>query len=210
MSKEPASGSLDNLKSALDRLTERNLAPYDGVMGMLPDWVPDPLKHEFDAQRSLLLDQYSHKDILGFMRARTEELTPGFGWSKCYSLEITDKLDALIYIKTIVGLGVDGGIKAYLGKSGARVYRGVVNKEIAKKDRSDDLQGLIIEIMAGNLRMKPPELLEALRKHERGPIIQDIIGGTIEWLDKNQRVKDTPISGLKDRMSRARKKLSSR
>lgn len=197
MSKVPDSGALHILESALERVAARNLARYDGVMGMLPDWVFDPLKREFEATCGDLLDHYSHNDILGFMRARTQELTPGFGWSKHYPPEITDKLDALLYIKTIVRLGEHDGLNAYLGKGGARVYRGVVNKEIAKKDRVDALQRLILGIMASNPRMKRPELVEALRNHEHGEIIETILDdeGTIEWHDKNHRVKETRISG---------------
>jgi hypothetical protein len=50
------------------------------------------------------------------------------------------------------------------------------------------------------------EMLAQLRNHER---IYKITDQTIEWFDKG-RIEEAPLSGLKDRMSRARKNLQSR
>lgn len=90
-------------------------------------------------------------------------------------------------------------------KTGSRRQR-----SIARKSRPDALQSLILGIMKSKPGMKPRELLEVLREYEGGPVIDEITEDKIFFIQNGQGGKSAPISGLKDRMSRARKKLSSR
>ncbi len=77
--------------------------------------------------------------------------------------------------------------------------------------RPDGLQVLIDEIVANSPDIKPKQLLEELRRLESGDVIDNINDdeGTIEWRDENNPAGISPISGLKDRLSRAKRKTSS-
>ena len=45
----------DAVKTALDKTATQKKHKYDGVLGMPPYWLPDPLKEEFLATRNYLL-----------------------------------------------------------------------------------------------------------------------------------------------------------
>lgn len=82
----------------------------------------------------------------------------------------------------------------------------------AKKSRQDALGAMLLEIMERNPAITSDQLLAELRKRERGVVIESINDEekTIEWINKDGRPRDTPFSGLKDRISRAQKILRSR
>jgi hypothetical protein len=48
-------------------IQRRHAAPYDGVMGTLPDWMPANFHREFDAIRGRLLATYSRADLLDYV-----------------------------------------------------------------------------------------------------------------------------------------------
>ena len=85
-------------------------------------------------------------------------------------------------------------------------------RENAKKSRADGLQILIEKIVSARPDVKPSNLVNELRTHIGGNVVESIdeAEGTIEWRDENNPAGTAPISGLKDRLSRARKKLASR
>lgn len=80
----------------------------------------------------------------------------------------------------------------------------------AKKPRRDALQLLIEAIVAKNPKITVTELQDKLRLHEHGDVIETIgdTDGVIEWHDGNHPAESSPISGLKDRLSRAKKNQS--
>lgn len=81
------------------------------------------------------------------------------------------------------------------------------NQCASEKDRTDALSALILEIVKEQPKIKRRELLKALEKHKGGGCIETIDEGLIEWTDFDGIVDDLPISSLKDRLSRAKKKL---
>lgn len=85
-------------------------------------------------------------------------------------------------------------------------------RENAKKPRPDALQLLIESILSEHPGVTAAGLLVEMRKPEHGDVIDSIddVDGVIEWRDENNPAGTAPISGLKDRLSRARKKTSSR
>lgn len=83
-------------------------------------------------------------------------------------------------------------------------------RKIAGKPRPNALQRLIEEIVLKYPEIKVSELLEKLRAESDGDVIERVDDENIEWHDHNQRIKDSPIAGLKDRLSRARKTIKSR
>jgi hypothetical protein len=80
----------------------------------------------------------------------------------------------------------------------------------AKAKRPDALQGLIAEILKQKPRITWKELLREL-KEDSGPagVVISVGNTKIEFMDRG-RVEEASISGLKDRLSRARRSLESR
>ena len=122
-----------------------------GILSELPDWVPDPLVKEFSAVRSHLVMWYGKwsgdaspsyetacREIAKLMRARFGDWQPGPnpGSGTVYPQEIEDKLDALLYISQLAAMGPEGAIDAYLGRSGNKIYRGIVLKERMENARA--------------------------------------------------------------------------
>jgi len=73
----------------------------------------------------------------------------------------------------------------------------------ARKSRLDSLSSLILVILTEKPTMSYIEVLEMLRKHERGDVIYEIDEDDIWLVGKEEPV---PISGLKDRVYRLRTK----
>jgi len=97
-------------EKALRQARKRQEAKYNGVVGSLPEWIPSPLKYEFEEIRRYLLDKYKSKEVLKYKRARKRMFRKkGFRGLPYYPDEIEDKLDALIYIETIVKIGEKSG-----------------------------------------------------------------------------------------------------
>ena len=229
----PPNNMLEAIEHALKESKSRSGKKYDEVLGKLPKWVPEPLKREFKATRDYLLDYLQryhlddptspHNKVKNLMKARKSESFPigiksksNFSFKVYIPPEIERDLDALIYIQHIVTLKEDKGIKAYLGESGDAVYRGIVSydrqKELSKRPRSDALQKIIIEIIRSQPNLTAAEVLAVLKTHKGDSIIEyiDEENKNIEWKDSNENPKSTPISGLKDRVRRAKRIISAR
>jgi hypothetical protein len=76
--------------------------------------------------------------------------------------------------------------------------------------KSDTLQTLIEQIVQSNLALSLPELIAKLSEHKGIEPIQDFAEGTIFFTTDDGRTKEAKVSGLKDRLSRAKKKIRSR
>ena len=208
----------DAVKTALDKTATQKKHKYDGVLGMPPYWLPDPLKEEFLATRNYLLDaNFSPKEIKKCMETREKEsLGKGFTFKPYFPHDIERDIDALIYIQKIVHLGKKKGIDAYLGESGIKMYRPIVEankqKEISKLPRQDALQKLIVKIVSDNPDLNTAQVLDKLKLHERGPVIEYINeeDNSIEWSTPNAHLKTAPITGLRYRILRAKKFLNVR
>lgn len=75
--------------------------------------------------------------------------------------------------------------------------------DAAENRRPDDLQKLIEDIAKANPKITCPQLLEELKKHKHGEVIERIEAEEIRLTNG----KTVAVSGLKDRLSRAKKNL---
>jgi len=80
----------------------------------------------------------------------------------------------------------------------------------AKRPRPDALQILICEIVANEPEITVTELLAVLNKYPRGQVIDEITQDEICFVQDGHGGNSAPVSGLKDRLSRARKRIKSR
>lgn len=108
----------ETLAKALDADIWRSKQPYDGVLGTLPQWVPENFQVEFKTTRNQLI-RNGHKpdDICRFMVdvVETEQKAlaspdnpPGFNPNTPF--EIYEKIITLAKIQHAVGLGPEQGL----------------------------------------------------------------------------------------------------
>ena len=76
--------------------------------------------------------------------------------------------------------------------------------------KPDALRALIEEIVERLPTITRNELLERLRERAPGPVIEEIEPDTIHFLGPTGQSKSAPLSGLKDRLSRAKTTLRNR
>jgi hypothetical protein len=121
------------------------------------------------------------------------------------------ELDALNYIECIVSMGEVEGIRGYLGKSAEPVYRGAVNSERARKAARAPRPSRVGLWIEGYLRDNPKATWkEVWRALETQAWVVKKGGETIELIDNDGTSKSVRVSGLKDRIGRARRTLKSR
>jgi hypothetical protein len=212
-------GAKSAMDDALAALALRKAAKYNGLVGQLPDWVPRPLRYEFDAVRNRLLDFVSVKDLQYWMdlwRSPTDN-----GWMYVPP-EYDRDVDSLVYIQSIHDLGPEAGIDAYLGKGGMEVVRGMTrlehNRRVSQLPRPDGLQRVIVSLLPACPKDEPagPYIerrlreLASARREVDGVTFEGIDGDNILWHDCDNRPKESPLKGLKDRVSRALKQPTER
>ena len=114
---------------------------YDDLMGVLPDWIPERERIRFGWERNLLLNQYSHEEIRGYM-----ELYPKYIEGKLDELrfaqmrsELLHAIGYLVLIRNAIDSGVEEGIKMLAGEYAVRGYKAYENSrrraEKANKDK---------------------------------------------------------------------------
>lgn len=211
------------VKEALDRLAEIENAPYDGVLGRLDGWMPRPLKAEFSVVRSFLLDKASADEVKKWMRGRAQILkVTTFQYLPYVPIEYEDKVDALNYIKAIVDLGQEDGIKAYLGEDGFEVYRGMVmtgnayvmleakkkKKEESGGNELDALDREIDAVLGTDPGLSFKGLLQRLENRISEGVIQNIdFQDGIDWIKDDERPEKTAIKTAMNRFTDAKKRL---
>jgi hypothetical protein len=84
-------------------------------------------------------------------------------------------------------------------------YESERQRKIAQNPRPDALQRLIIEIVRKDSNATWKDVLKKLEKREHSEVIDTIDEEKVEWTDDDGSIKDTAISALKDRVSRAKK-----
>jgi hypothetical protein len=76
--------------------------------------------------------------------------------------------------------------------------------------KTDRLQTLIAQIVQGQPNISVRELEAKLRRHQDNDPLQEIDDGIIYFTDPHGRTRKAKLSGLKDRLSREKKKIASR
>lgn len=117
--------------------------------------------------------------------------------------------------------GVDGIIaKLKAGVSKTATYATSVlapffQSVIARKPRQDGLQQLIVEIVGSNPAITEKELLRELESRQNLGVILTVTERDIEFVTKargedwaNGKIESAPISGIKDRLTRAKRYLN--
>lgn len=146
----------DELRKSMADGLHRKLLRYDGVVGMLPEWVSDPDQRRFEWARNLLLNTYSHDQVIEIIDAwqiyvkekidiqrhmnkqlgNSGELEDSI-ISKVRQLddspfvqmprEFVQAIDYLVFVKQAIDAGPIEGIKMLAGDHAARGYTAYEN-----------------------------------------------------------------------------------
>jgi hypothetical protein len=92
----------------------------------------------------------------------------------------------------------------------ARQFRTEQARKGGKALKTDALHVLIEQIVSRRPNMTCPELIEQLQADTGIAPIEDVDGDAIHFTDHYGRSNQAPLTGLKDRLSRAKKKIRSR
>lgn len=105
----------DDIKSAIDENARRKSLFYNGTMGVLPEWVPAREQRRFEGERNLLLDNYSHEQVLEFIDS----------WPRCLlddspfeqtPRELIEAVAFLVFIKKVMDAGESEGLRMLAGE----------------------------------------------------------------------------------------------
>ena len=88
-----------------------------------------------------------------------------------------------------------------------RRFLGQQSRKGGRARKSDPLQDLIVDIARQRPNITERELLEWLKDQCPIPPIAEIVDETISFASRDGRLAEAPISGLKDRLSRAKKQI---
>jgi hypothetical protein len=123
----------------LPKLVEWEQAPYDGIKGGLPSWIPEPVKREFNTERGKLFFLVEEQQV------RYEEIRERFDYRIAYKYSAVElalsrdnksygtAIDSLVRIYNAVQLGPEQGLGKLAGTDAVSGYR----SRVACKSRGD-------------------------------------------------------------------------
>lgn len=131
MTKEDGSSPVH---AALVRLAKWDGAPYDGILGLPPKWIPRPLYLEFVHTRNFLLDAgNAPEQILAWIRSYRGTVEATSFRSAYWPPEYERDIETLVYVQDLVNLGEVDGIEAYLGVGAYKVLR---SRVVSQRNRT--------------------------------------------------------------------------
>jgi len=143
----------------------------------------------WEVQRVLMKKRFTNDFIVGnalkTMNSNCENLLPTY-WKKSLEVALADAEE-----------NHNASMKYFAQKGGKAV-------------KEDALQKYIITCVQLNSKITDSQLLDKLMNQMDHDFINDMEDGVISFNNGNGKIKNASIAGLKDRLSRAKKKVSSR
>lgn len=127
----------ESIAEAIRQSEELADAPYDGILGELPDWVPDGFSYRFrEARRRVLAAGYNAEEAVRLLDAWEEVIgTDGAQSTPYVPVEITDEIELLWSIRSAIHLGDSDGLGVLMGRQDAASLR-------KGRKQTDHIQGL--------------------------------------------------------------------
>lgn len=114
-------GSLTAAKSVLAQDAELNAMSYDGIAGVLPEWIPPIFQRVFgDIRGRLNQHGIPHAKILEYIDAYPERLEEQFKGVTPIPGDVLDQISMLHWIREAVYAGADEGLRVLLGDEPAK------------------------------------------------------------------------------------------
>jgi hypothetical protein len=114
--------SLHAVRRQLAVVRKREAAPYDGVLGSLPDWMPEHLRDRFEYSRNELLDKHAADDVRRWLKAFRSCHTQvvGFHSAPTYPPNLKGPLRDLDEVEYLVSAGKTQASELLIGTHGAQ------------------------------------------------------------------------------------------
>jgi hypothetical protein len=185
---------------AFDQRLKRD---YDGLHGMLPPQFNDEQKGGFLTTREHVfrINKSLNFEITVIIEAINSWCEHYNNKSQPMNLsdEISEYIKDLGYFKYQFLLNRDELLSKTLGEGARKVYTSIQQSEAASKPRQDELQKIITNELENSPNATWKEILKRLKSHTEFEITDD----SIKWIERGKN-KSAAISGLKDRVSRAK------
>ena len=204
-----------NPKRGVRRVASRQVDTLPLAVNDLPINLPEHIRDRLDISRRQLEAQCSPEELRALIKCNQEMLIKiirQYGINPpatCPALLILEYQKALDEARHWKGMGPE----QYLGSRAAKALHIERQRKRSQLPRQDSLQRLIIQILKATPEARSAKVIAELRKHIGGSIEQ-IMDGVIEWHEEDKRGRNkqwsaeaTPLTGLKDRIYRARKFL---
>ena len=164
--------NLARMEAYLDYIDHRDSLPFNGVMGVMPEWLPEPFKSEFKRIRDFLLNNHSENRIIEWIEeyktmvdAPAEISTPVIS----YEIEIQHQIERLFFFRRAVELGEIEGLRflasdyAVMGSKSKNGY----------KTRADQLDKTDFQVLAKLLLEKNKNIIDkTLREKALAPYVR--------------------------------------
>jgi len=204
------------------RVDTRSDLPYDGVLGALPEWVPEPIQRNFVAVRNRVLDDWKYTPEVAlewidrFVTIGTDDNQWFYPGAYPSGLEIDpsyfiETFGLLAHLNWASQLDPDDGIYILGGGYARRGYRNTKNL----KPRSITTLTVLTRCTYSRLHKllgEPPsakEVLNALQQYDSpvAPVIEEIDweGETIYWTDITGKSQSTGIGQFNNKVSEIKK-----
>ncbi len=198
----------------------RLAAPYDGVLGHLPEWVPEPTKKEFESSRNIVLNIWKYdpdEAVLWLTRFDSEDgdwIYPAiYPCGRALDLDFFCKtIGNLAHIKWAISLGPDKGLEQLGGSLAQRGYKNKNNLQPRGLDKFSRLLDAVYMNLCGDTEKSPSnkEALAALRSlaENYNDVVQEVDyeGELIYWKDAHDK-KPLKFSQFNNRMIDVRKRF---
>ena len=120
--------------SILDDIEHRESLPFNGLMGAMPSWLPEPFKNEFRRTRDTLLNNYSENQIIKWIKEYKMMVDAPYGVSTpniSYEISLQNQIERLFILSHAVELGEIEGLRYIAG--GLAVMGSSYSKEQSKR-----------------------------------------------------------------------------
>jgi len=155
-------------EAILDEEERRDSLPFNGVMGAMPEWVPEPSKDEFRRTRNSLLNNYSENQIIKWINeykmmveATDEIFTPKI----TYEHSLQPQIERLFILSYAVELGEIEGLRylagdvAVMGKrKSISTHKNASKLRPKKNDYGESLNEVIAKLKRYYPHLRPHEL----------------------------------------------------
>ena len=163
---------MPTIRESLESNFNRHEQAFDGLMGKLPDWVPEPVKTRFYDCRRKLRTQYPDSQIIEWMNQcdELEEIIKR-GLNDAISFnypppEVTDETKTLAHVRYAVSLEETEGLRELAGEQAVKGKK-FSSAGSSKKGKEQEPTVSIRKICAEIESRKFDDVIRALRDADR-------------------------------------------
>lgn len=149
--------ALEAVQAALNECNRRDAQPYDGIVGTLPEWVPQPFHRDFHFIQGKLLSELkqSEDDIRRYIKVYEQEDSFQSMLSSI-PIRVFDYIGPLWKYKRAVEAGREEGLKILLGDKAA--------EEIARGKRAAERQSTRAKKRRGRLDYSDETIADVVKR----------------------------------------------